>query len=72
MSTAAVQFPHVPACSIVAATFARYNTASTLCNSNDNEDCVVSADWLHQNLRQPDVKVRKFVPFHENERKKNE
>lgn len=57
MSTAAVQFPHVPACSIVAATFARYNTASTLCNSNDNEDCVVSADWLHQNLRQPDVKV---------------
>lgn len=57
MSTAAVQIPCVPAFSIAAATSARYTTASTLCNSNDNDDCVVSADWLHQNLRQPDVKV---------------
>ena len=57
MSTAAAQFPHVPACSTVTATFSRYNTASNLCNRNDNEYCVVSADWLHQNLRKPDVKV---------------
>lgn len=57
ISTAAVQFPCVPVCSIVAATSARYTTASTLCDSTDNDDCVVSADWLHQNLRQPDVKV---------------
>lgn len=57
VSTAAVQSPWVPVCSVVAASSARYTTASTLSDSTDNDDCVVSADWLHQNLRQPDVKV---------------
>ncbi|GLJ53786.1 hypothetical protein SUGI_1147950 [Cryptomeria japonica] len=52
----ALQFPHVPACSIVGSSFSRCAMSSS--SSNDaTDDCVISADWLHQNLRQSHIKV---------------
>uniref|UniRef100_A0A0C9QNW5 Sulfurtransferase n=1 Tax=Wollemia nobilis TaxID=56998 RepID=A0A0C9QNW5_9CONI len=54
--TAAAHFPHVPPCGIVASSFTQSAMSSSLSNES-SDDCVVSADWLHDNLRQPNIKV---------------
>ncbi|KAH9315238.1 hypothetical protein KI387_023865, partial [Taxus chinensis] len=56
ISTASLQFPHVPACSIVASSYSQSAMLSSLSN-NATYDSVTSVDWLHQNLREPDIKV---------------
>eukprot|EP00252_Welwitschia_mirabilis_P004950 TRINITY_DN1529_c0_g1_i2.p1 TRINITY_DN1529_c0_g1~~TRINITY_DN1529_c0_g1_i2.p1 ORF type:complete len:449 (-),score=68.84 TRINITY_DN1529_c0_g1_i2:308-1501(-) len=59
LSTASTQFPHLPSTSIVSAWSGSCPTAmySTSCQGLSTEEPVVSSHWLHQNLRNPDIKV---------------